>query len=253
MTASITTIARYPVKGFSPQLLDTVEVKPGLTLPFDRTYAIAHAASKYDPANPTWLRKAHFLQLMRYEKLATLTTEFDDQSHGFTIQRDGKQVARGALSQPIGRKLIEQFLNAYLDGAAPVPVKVIAMEDQAMTDNPNPYVSIINLASLRDLERLTLKPVDWRRFRGNLMIDGIPAWSEFDWVGSDVTVGSAKGKIIDRIDRCAATTVNPDTGDRDIAIVQLLRSGYDHIDCGVFLELTKGGTIAVGDGVSLTT
>lgn len=250
MTAKIVQIARYPVKGFSPQLLDSVDVTAGKVLPFDRRYAIAHAASKFDLAQPSWLRKAHFLQLMRYGKLATLKTEFDPDTHGFTINRDGKQIAKGVLSQTIGRKLIEQFLNAYLDGEAPVPVKVIEVANQAMTDQERAVISLINLASLRDMERLTRKPVDWRRFRGNLMIDGGSAWQEFDWVGSEVSIGPVRGRVVDRIDRCAATTVNPDSGERDMATVQLLKSGYDHIDCGVFIELTADGQVNVGDDVT---
>jgi len=247
MNPTIVKVARYPVKGFSPQLLEQIDVSAGKVFPFDRRYAIAHAASKFDVAQPSWLRKAHFLQLMRYGKLATLKTDFDTESHAFTIMRDGKQVARGALNQTIGRKLIEQFLNAYLDGEAPVPVKVIEVANQAMTDQERPVVSIINLASLRDMERLTRTPVDWRRFRGNLMIDGGPAWSEFEWVGSEIAIGTVRGRVVDRIDRCAATTVNPDNGERDMATVQLLKSGYDHIDCGVFLEVTSDGTINAGD------
>lgn len=251
MSATIAHIVRYPVKGFSPQPLETVELSPGSVLPFDRRYAVAHAASKYDTTRPVWLRKAHFLQLMRYEKLATLNTNFDTETSEFVIERDGRPVARGRLDQAIGRKLIEQFLNAYLEGAAPVPVKVIEMEGQPMTDQEQQLVSIINLASLRDLERLTRIPVDWRRFRGNVMIEGIPAWQEFDWVGSEVAIGAARGTVQQRIDRCAATAVNPQTGERDVNIVKLLKSGFDHIDCGVFVDISAGGPVRVGDTVEI--
>ena len=252
MTATIAHLARYPVKGFSPQPLDAVDIPAGGVLPHDRRYAIAHAASKFDPAKPVWMRKAQFLQLMRYEKLATLTTSYDPETTAFVIERDGKPVARGQLNQAIGRKLIEQFLNAYLDGAAPVPVKVIEMEGQAMTDQERPVVSLINLASLRDMERLTRAPVDWRRFRGNLMIEGVPAWQEFQWVGKEIAIGAAKGTVIERIDRCAATAVNPENGERDLNIVKMLTAGYGHYDCGVFVDITSAGRVGTGDAVTVS-
>ena len=55
--------------------------------------------------------------------------------------------------------------------------------------------------------------------------------------------------MTERIDRCAAVNVNPDTAERDLNIVKFLQAGFGHIDLGVFVRVTKAGRAAVGDAV----
>ena len=50
------------------------------------------------------------------------------------------------------------------------------------------------------------------RFRGNVWLDGLEPWAEFDLVGRDIRVGAATLRVRERITRCKATTVNPETG-----------------------------------------
>src|SRR5690606_457731 len=54
-------IARFPVKGLSPQPLEAAELAPGRPLPGARRFALAHGASAFEPAHPGWQKKAHFL------------------------------------------------------------------------------------------------------------------------------------------------------------------------------------------------
>ena len=54
-----------------------------------------------------------------------------------------------------------------------------------------------------------------------------------------------------RIDRCAATNVNPASGDVDMNIPLSLRKGFGHIDCGVHAKVIMGGTIRPGDSIEL--
>ena len=55
-------------------------------------------------------------------------------------------------------------------------------------------------------------------------------WEEFDWLGRDIRIGEAVLRVRERITRCLATTVNPDTGERDAdtlgALKQLGSSGF---------------------------
>ena len=81
-------------------------------------------------------------------------------------------------------------------------------------------VSIINLASVAAVEDMVGAPVNPLRFRGNVYVEGWPAWSELDLVGKTLTIGGARLKIVKRIVRCAATNVDPDTGPRDLEIPQ---------------------------------
>jgi uncharacterized protein YcbX len=70
MSAQITSLYRYPVKGLTPEPLPHVDLAVGQTFPADRRYAIENGPSGFDPKAPTWLPKPHFLMLMRNERLA---------------------------------------------------------------------------------------------------------------------------------------------------------------------------------------
>jgi uncharacterized protein YcbX len=86
------------------------------------------------------------------------------------------------------------------------------------------------------------------RFRGNLYVAGWSAWHEFDLVGQTLAVGkNVRLKVVKRIQRCAATDVDPDTGIRDLTIPRTLLENFDHTDCGVYAEVVTAGDVAVGD------
>jgi uncharacterized protein len=77
MAISVVRICRYPVKGLSAEDLERVMLTAGQCLPHDRRFALAHAATHFDPTRPEWLPKTSFLMLMRDEQLAQLRTRFD--------------------------------------------------------------------------------------------------------------------------------------------------------------------------------
>src|SRR3546814_5034943 len=78
---------------------------------------------------------------------------------------------------------------------------------------PN-QVSLINLASIHAFERVARQPVDPRRFRGNFLIEDLPAWEEFGWIDREIRIDAARLRVVRRIQRCAATNVNPETAER---------------------------------------
>ena len=112
------------------------------------------------------------------------------------------------------------------------------------------FVSIINLASVAELETIIGLPVHPLRFRANLYVRGWPAWSEFDLVGREFTIGAVRLKGLKRIVRCAATNVDPDTGIRDLTIPNTLMQNFDHMDFGIYAQVIEGGDIAPGNSVS---
>ncbi len=55
--------------------------------------------------------------------------------------------------------------------------------------------------------------------------------------------------VVSPIDRCTATTVNPETAERDIDVPGDLRRSFGHVNMGIYAEVVEGGTVAVGDQV----
>jgi uncharacterized protein YcbX len=248
--AKIRGIYRYPVKGLSPEPLPHAELAPGGTLPFDRAYAIENGPIGFDPADPKYFPKIRFLMLMRNARLAELRTKFDSANHMLTIHYENRDAAKGDLRTAAGRAKIEAFFAEFCADELRGPPRVLQGQGHSFSDVARKVVSIINLASVAELENAMGAPVHPLRFRGNLYLEGWPAWREFDLLGSEIAIGpSARLKVVKRIVRCAATEVDPDTGIRDLPVPEAILKTYGHADCGVYAEVAAGGPIAIGDTV----
>jgi hypothetical protein len=120
-------------------------------------------------------------------------------------------------------------------------------------------VSLVSDGSLAELARqLGVGSIDGRRFRMLVEVEGAAAHEEDAWIGGEVTVGSAVLRITKPDARCAITTQDPDTGERDLDTLRtILRyRGFRpndperKIDFGVLGEVSRPGRISVGDAVS---
>lgn len=253
MSARVAALWRYPVKGLSPEPLDAVTLTTDAYFPGDRLFAIENGPTGFDPAAPVWMPKIRFLMLMRDAKLARLATRYDDATTTLSVRDNGAEVARGDLSRPEGRAAIAAFFAGYMGEEMRGPAAVLtAPAGFRFTDSRSGFVSILNRASLEDIGRVTGRRIDPLRFRGNILIEGLPPWAEFDFVGRDLTIGGARLAVIKRIDRCAATNVDPQAGRRDLDIPAALSRHFGHIDCGVYARIAQGGRVATGDAVDET-
>ena len=251
MTASarIRSIYRYPIKGLSAESLATTRLAAGATLPADRLYAIENGPCGFDPAAPAYFPKQRFLMLMKNESLARLVTSFDETTHVLSIREGGREAVRGDLRTEAGRAAVEAFFATYCAAELAGPPKILHAPGHSFSDVARKVVSIINLASVAAIETVIGAPVDPIRFRANLYVEGWPAWSEFDLLGREISIGGARARVVKRIERCAATNVDPVTGIRDLRIPRTLLLNFDHSDCGVYAEIIAGGDVAVGDTV----
>ncbi|NIA71875.1 MOSC domain-containing protein [Pelagibius litoralis] len=243
MTARIQQIYRFPVKGLNAESLESAALTPGAGLPEDRRFTLSYGL--------TTGAKRGFFQLTGEEKLAQLSVTYDAEAPHLTVQRQGRQVVSANPCDQTGQMLLNQFFAGFLSGSARGTPSFQEAVGEARPEALPEAVSIISLASIRDFERVARTPVDPRRFRGNIVIDGLAAWEEFAWLGKEVIIGETRMKITERTQRCAATNVNPDTAQRDMNIPLTLRKGFGHMDMGVYAEVTAKGTIRVGDSLTL--
>lgn len=249
--ATIARICRYPVKGLSAEDLPEVQLCAGEGLPLDRAFALARPGAPFDPANPGWLPKRHFLMLMRDERLAALRVAYDDADGRLTIRQGGGVALAASVSTPDGRDSIERFFEALMGPELGGRPRLVRASGHIFTDHATPYLSLINLASVQELERALGRPVDPLRFRANLYVEGLPAWAELDWPGRTLGAGAVRCRVVERIERCAATNVDPESAERDLNIPLALRQNWGHIDCGVLLQVTAGGALAPGAAIDL--
>lgn len=249
---TVTSIYHYPVKGLSPQPLDEVTLQPESYFPDDRLYALENGPSGYDPAAPVHLPKIKFLMLMRNATLARLKTRYDPATRHLTITLDEEQLCDSDLSGPEGRAEVEEVLANHCGNEVKGPVRLLeAGEGYRFTDSPRGFVSLLNQASVRAIEEVAGRPVEPTRFRANLNIDGLDAWAEHTLVDARLRVGEALLQVSATTERCAATGVDPATGDRDMNVVRTLLQEFGHNLCGVYARVLEGGRICTGDLVTL--
>ena len=239
----VTGLYRYPIKGLSPQAEASLDMVVGEGLPSDRRFALALGSTSFDPAAPAPLDKGFFLMLRRDERLAALKTRYDADSGRLSIVTPGGGLFEADLGSAAGRSETERFFHDYVGEACEGRPRLVEAEGHKFTDisviSPEMMraISLINVASVRDLAARYGRPLDPLRFRANIHLDGVEAWDELGWTGRELSIGSVRFRGVLRTRRCAAVDVNPTTGARDThlpkALVQKLRpSRLRHLSRG---------------------
>lgn len=113
---------------------------------------------------------------------------------------------------------------------------------------------ITSLASLDELNERLDAPVDMRRFRPNIVVEGATPWQEDQW--SRLKLGEQHFDIVKPCSRCVLTTVDPDTGAKDPGLQPLRTlSSYRKTSDGVIFGQNAihetPGTLHVDDSVTV--
>ena len=136
------------------------------------------------------------------------------------------------------------------------PVRLIRSEEPGQ-GNDSYAVSMVSLASVQELSAQAGldQPLDSRRFRMLVEIDGVAAHEEDRWIGCSVEVGGAVVRVVRPDPRCVVTEQDPDTGIRDFDTRKAIRayrpSSDGDADMGVYADVVQPGPVAVGDPVSV--
>lgn len=251
MNGHVAAIFRHPVKGFTPEGLAHVDLAPGEGFPHDRAWAVENGPSGYDPAAPAFVPKQKFTVLAAIPRVAAARTRFDDATGVLSAQAPGHAGFAGRLADPEGREAFAAWLGALLGDEAKGPLKVVeARGTFRFTDHPKGDVSVVNMASVRDLSAKMGVELDPLRFRANIYVEGWPAWVENDWADCDLMMGWARAQVFKPIVRCAATHVDPTTAVRDHDVVKALFDHYGHMFCGVYIHMATAGRVSLGDAVT---
>jgi hypothetical protein len=246
MTGRVTDIWRHPIKSHGREALERVSLSAGQTLPWDRVWAVAHDNSDADGSH--WVPCGNFSRVSKAPQLMAVTATLEEDTETLTLRHP----ARPDLTFAPDRDAA-----AFLDWVRPLmpedraqSARIVRARERGMTDSDFASVTLCNMSSHRAVEQKMARALSIHRWRGNIWMDGLAPWEEFDWMGREVQIGSAVFKIRERTDRCAATTTSPDTGLRDADTLAALDS-WGHRDFSVRAEVVRSGDIALGDFVRL--
>ena len=252
MQGYVQSLWRHPVKGFTPERLTAVELGANACFPCDRLFAVEDGPSGFDPAAPAHISKQKFTVLAKIAAVARIQTRYDDATGDLEARVDGAAPLRARLTEETGRDAFAAWLTEVLGDDIRGGLNVLpAPGGYRFMDDPQGFISIVNLASVRDLSQRIGRPVDPRRFRANVYVENWPAWVETDATGWRVTLGGVEASVIKPIVRCIATHVDPDSGEKDIDLVPALYQTYGHRYCGIYARIVRGGGVSIGDEMVL--
>ena len=244
-------LMRHPIKGFTPERMVEARLRAGCHFPCDRIYAVERGRSGFDPTVPQHISKWQFTVLANHARLAQLVTAYDCATNYLRVDLEQRTVLCADLSDHSGRAAFAHWLSGFLGEAEDEVLNVVACAPaHRFTDDADGFVSLINLESVRDLERrmgVNLNPL---RMRANIYVEGEAPWAELRALaGAKLRVGEVILEVIKPIPRCVAVHVDPATGVRDLDVVGALRQNYGHVDCGLYLRVATGGRLREGDVV----
>ncbi|HUY25618.1 MAG TPA: MOSC domain-containing protein [Candidatus Saccharimonadales bacterium] len=119
----------------------------------------------------------------------------------------------------------------------------------AFDDSP---ILLIHLATVDSLSQEMGSPVDHRRFRANIYLQGagIRAHGESELVGRELRCGAAILRVTDTCSRCAIPTRDPDTWASWPLLLRHLVQSHDEV-VGVYCQVRGPGRLVEGDPVEI--
>jgi uncharacterized protein len=261
-TATIKQLFTYPIKGLTPQEMSEFDLTMGHGIKGDRAFALRFAdyieAANIPAENAPWMSKKYFAVQNDWPLLAALECQYEAETAVLKVERQGVTVLTAETNTAAGRARIGSFFTEYLATIEPTkearhPQRVplhLAGNSSGETRYPDREPVHISLLSQATLDQLTERAgtnIDVRRFRPNIVLDGVSAWSEFELIGKQFQLGNARIEVTARIGRCVNIEVNPENGDRDIPLLSLLQQEFGHAQTGVLAKVLGSGHVQIGD------
>jgi uncharacterized protein YcbX len=144
-------------------------------------------------------------------------------------------------------ELVEELEQGRRGGQA----LTLLRSERALTDcRP---VSLFSLQTAEQLGRELGVLIDKRRFRANvyLDLDAATGFSEDAFIGQRLQLGSkVVVHVLERDPRCVMISVDPDTAERNPAVLKQVTEAHDG-RAGVYCAVLVEGTVRPGDAVEL--
>ncbi len=257
---NVAALYRYPVKGFTPESRQSLDVTSEGRIAGDRVLGFRFADTPEQ--DDAWSQKTAMLVLMSTPGLARLRLSYDDAAGRLAITRDGELLVDDSLDSE-GRRRISEAVAAFAVELAESPLAghperlPLRLIGDGLTprfhDRPAGYVTLHGRASVTELAKALDTELSELRFRSNVAIDGLEPFEEQDWMGKTLRIGSTRFRVQMPIRRCLATHANPETGERDQPILTTLSRSFDQEQPTLAVALVPlgAGEIRLGDELVL--
>jgi uncharacterized protein YcbX len=243
-------ISIAPVKGFRLSHPEAVELGPDGVVENRRFFLIGPDGERLRSSLTPWpvaVRADYDAGAERLRMSFPDGTEIESDANAL-----GEPVHALAGSLDLRGRVVEGPWEEPLSELAGHPVR-LARPDGVGVGLHAP-VTLVSDGSLGRLARQAGQDrIDSRRFRMLFELTGCEAHEEDTWEGKSFAVGEAVVRVGGPVDRCAVTTRDPDTGERDLDTLRLIKSyrGQRESDgailFGVYGSIVQPGRVRVGD------
>jgi len=245
------TIYWFPVKGFPGIQLETSRLVAGAGIPNDRRFAITRGVE----SNGSWMPARSYYINARADGMLKFAINATSENELKISNPAGNSIVvsfndNDSISKA-NEELADFIQHLAVDPELPVPKLIERRDGGSNWDFPDTPISIINAATVEEIGRNIGAQMDPLRYRGNLVIKGLPAWEEFSLMGKRIRIGETELEIMRPIARCPTPGVNPETGERDIDFESTMPRLYGHAYCGMYGLVVKSGKIAQNDPVEV--
>ena len=241
-----------PVKSLSFNNVDTLEIIKNIGIKNDRIFAFTNNLNFKDieliKNNPLKREIYNFLSLKKYPELNQYNFLLED---NFLILKFENKII---LKTDIDNQHEVKILCSKLEDMLPNINNINLLKDSMnpfFDTMPNKSISLINLNSIKDFEKLSNYQVEHERFRGNIYVEDLDKWEERKLVGKVLSINDIKFKVIKEIPRCSATNIKPKTSDINLNIPFNLKKIYNHINLGIYLDPLNNGKINKRDLIKI--
>lgn len=250
MTARIVRIRRYPIKSLGGEDIARTPLRAAQRLPGDRIWAmLTEGGERHAGPGPTptrWLPKSCFLRGAASAALQAISGGWGEgASEGMITLRHPDLAPLRFDPQTEGDRLLD-WVRPLWPQDRPAPTRLVR-GPTGWTDVSQPWLSILSLSSLRDLEARLGMALEIERWRANLWVDGWEPYAEREMIGRILNVNGVELRVTEAIGRCPATSANSLTGQIDIDMPAALQAEFGHSDFGIYAEVVTGGEIALND------
>jgi uncharacterized protein len=190
-----------------------------------------------------------------------LSLRFADDTTVSGEVRLGNRIETSFYGRPVVGHIVEGPWSAALSELAGKPLRLAQTdrEGDGVDRGRSAGASLLSTGSLEAMRAATGadRPVDGRRFRMTIGIDAAEPHVEDGWVGDRVRVGEAVVLVREKVGRCAMTTLDPDSGIRDLDTLGAIAAyrgdvpTVEPLPFGVWCQVVEPGRVAVGDPVEV--
>ena len=232
-----------PVKSLSFSNKENLIVKKNIGIKNDRTFAFTRLIDKKESysyeKNPEKRNLNFFLTLRNSPFLNKYNFEYRDNVLSLLI--NNKLINKISLDNRDNFETLSKELMYREKLITKTPHLVYNKHSPFFDTTPNISISLINLGSVEDFEDKIKRKIEHERFRGNIYINNIDPWKEFNWIGRKILINGCLFKVVQKISRCSATNLVPKSETVDLNLPLKLKEIYGHSNMGVYLmPLTDG-------------